>query len=120
MHSENGGESAPGLGQFMHTDSQRDCVVRGWRTRAAGITRVDSNVKHRASTHPENTIAIDRWEDEGGARALPANNSAALRSMPNHGDVGVPPPPGSDIMCGAITRAPAACRPLTMRRKANS
>ena len=105
-------ESTPGLGQFMHTDSQRGCVVRGWRTRAAGITRVDTNVKHRASTHPENTIAIDRWEDEGGARALPANNSAALSSMRNHCDVGVPPPPGSDINYRANMRAggmPTSC-----------
>ena len=89
-------------------------------TAAAGITRVNTNVKDQASTHPENAIAIDRWEDEGGARALPAKNGAALSSMRNHCDVGVPPPPGSEIEYRAIMRAPVACRPPAMRRTANS
>ena len=64
-------------------------------TAAAGITRVDTNMKDRASRR-ENAIAIDRWEDEGGAGESPAKNSATPRPMPNQRDVGVPPPPGRD------------------------
>jgi hypothetical protein len=54
-------------------------------TAAAGITRVERDMKDRASRR-ENAIAIDRWEDEGGAGESPAKNSATPRSMPNHRD----------------------------------
>ena len=50
-------------------------------TVAAGITRVDTNMKDRASARRENAIAIDHWEDEGGAGESAAKNSATPRSM---------------------------------------
>ena len=79
-------------------------VVMPAMTAAAAITRVETDMKDRASRR-ENAIAIDRWEDEGGAGESPAKNSATPRSMPNHGDVGVPPPPGRDITSRTIMRA---------------
>ena len=50
-------------------------------TAAAGMARVDTDVKDRASSR-ENTIAIDRWEDEGGAGESPAEDSATPNSIP--------------------------------------
>ena len=55
-------------------------------TAAAGMTRVDTDMKDRASIPRENAIAIDRWEDEGGAGESTAKNSATPRPMPNHRD----------------------------------
>ena len=86
-------------------------------TAAAGMARVDTDIEDRASIRRENTIAIDRWEDEGGAGESPAKNSATPRSMPNQRDVGVPPPPGRDITSRTIM---CAWRPLTIRRPADS
>lgn len=55
---------------------------------AAGMTRVVTDRNDRATVRREIAIAIDRWEDEGGAGESPATNSATPRSMPNQRDVG--------------------------------
>ena len=93
--------------------SPRDAAAM---TGAAGATTANTNMNEQSSIPVENAVAIDRWEDEGGAGESAATTNATRRSMLNR---------RAEACLDRRTRPriPTTMRalpPLTIRRPADS